>query len=151
MKKIIKICLVAVICCSAFALHSAEIDGSRCIQSEEAVKEAVYGHIDAKGLKALMDAQIPFILLDARGHKWSDGTKIVSAELASYQDSQDELREIIPDLDTLVVVYCYQFTCPLGRYLSDKLVEYGYQNVIEYPGGLREWRDVADYPIVSIE
>lgn len=133
---------------SAFALSG---EGARCVQTEEAVKTATYGHIDARGLKALIESNTPLTLLDARGHKWNDGTMIPGARLASYQFSEAELLEVIPNKEELIVVYCYTFSCPLSRYLTDKLVELGYQNVLEYPGGLKEWRDVAEYPVIPIE
>lgn len=126
------------------------IEGERFQQSEEAVKVASYGHIDAKGLYALIHSQSPFVLLDARGKKWHDANIIPGAQMASYETSQEELEEIIPQKDTLVVVYCYSFTCPLSTKLAKKLIDLGYENVVEYPAGLKEWRDIANYPVASI-
>jgi rhodanese-related sulfurtransferase len=151
MKKIMQILMVTtflVISSTSYA-HSGE--GARYVQSEEAVKLATYGHIDARGLKALIDAHTPLVLLDARGHKWNDGTMIPGAQLASYEYTTEELEQIVSNQNSLIVVYCYTFTCPLSRYLTDKLVELGYNNVLEYAGGLKEWRDVAEYPVVPIE
>jgi len=90
-----------------------------------AVKHATYGHIDARGLKALMDANTSFLLLDARGNKWNEGTTIPGARLASYEFSQEELKQIIPSKNDLIIVYCYTFTCPFSRYLINKLIELG--------------------------
>jgi hypothetical protein len=98
-----------------------------------------------------MESNTPFTLLDARGHKWKDGTTIPGAFFASYEFSLEELEQVIPNQNDLIVVYCYSFTCPLSRLLTDKLVEFGYQNILEYPGGLKEWRDVAEYPTISVE
>jgi rhodanese-related sulfurtransferase len=98
-----------------------------------------------------MDANTAFLLLDARGNKWNDGNIIPGAKFASYEFSKEELEQIIPSQNDLIVVYCYSFTCPLSRYLTDKLIELGYNNVLEYPGGLKEWRESAEYPVVSIE
>ena len=151
MKKIMQTLMVAIFLATSSASYAVSEEGARCVQSEEAVKQATYGHIDARGLKALMDANASFFLLDARGNKWNDGTMIPGARLASYEFSQEELEQIIPSHHDLIVVYCYTFTCPLSRYLTDKLVELGYNNVLEYPGGLKEWRDVAEYPVVFIE
>jgi rhodanese-related sulfurtransferase len=120
---------------------------SRCVQSEIAVTTAEYGHIDAKGLKSLIDSGLPIVILDARGHKWSDPNKLPGALSASYESSFDELETIIPTQQTLVVVYCYSSTCPLCCKLARRLVEFGYDNVVEYPGGLKEWRDIAEYPV----
>lgn len=120
---------------------------SRCLQSEIAVSTAEYGHIDAKGLKNLIDSTLPIVILDARGHKWNDPNKLPGALSASYESSFEELETLIPSQQTLVVVYCYSSACPLCGKLARKLVEYGYENVIEYPGGLKEWRDIAEYPV----
>jgi phage shock protein E len=147
MKKTIFSALMVTICMTS--LLSA-VEGQRFQQSEEAVKSAVYGHIDAKGLKALIDSQTTFTLLDARGNKWNDGNIIPGAQLASYEYSPEELDTIIPNKETLVVVYCYSFTCPLSPRLAQKLVDWGYTNVIEYPAGLKEWRDIAGYPVDKI-
>lgn len=149
MKKIISSLLLSSICFSPFIGASTQ-EGERFLQSEEVVKSAIYGHIDAKGLKALIDARIPHTLLDARGDKWHDGNIIPGAILASYENTQQDLELIIPQKDGLVVVYCFSFTCPLSPRLAQKLVEWGYTNVIEYPAGLKEWRDIANYPVESI-
>ena len=151
MQKIIQTVITAALLATSSTSYALSGEGARCIQSEEAVKQATYGHVDARGLKALMDANTPLMILDARGHKWNDGTQIPGAVLASYEFSAEELEQIIPDPNTLVVVYCYSFGCPLSRYLTDKLVDLGYNNVLEYPGGLKEWRDVAEYETALIE
>lgn len=145
-----KIMLALLTFCITFTYSYAEVEGERFQQSAEAVQQAINGHIDAKGLQALMDSRVPFVLLDARGHKWHDNNIIPGAEMASYETSAEELAEIIPETDSLIVVYCYSFTCPLGRKLVKHLVEVGYTNVIEYPGGLTEWRDIASYPVDTI-
>lgn len=125
-------------------------EGERFLQSEEAVQTATYGHIDARGLKALLDAKTPLTLLDARGNKWHDNSIIPGALLASYEYTPEELQNLIPHADSLIVVYCFSFTCPLSKRLAVKLVDLGYTNVVEYPAGLKEWRDVAGYPIEEI-
>lgn len=131
--------------------YATEEEESRCRQSENAVKMATYGHMDARALKAMIDSSTSFLLLDSRGHKWHDGNKIPGAKLASYEYSAEEIEQVAPNKEELIVVYCFTFNCPLSRRLADKLVEFGYVNVIEYPGGLEEWRDVANYPTEIIE
>lgn len=148
MKKTILSLILSCLC--ATSLCQASIEGERFLQSEEAVKSATYGHIDAKGLKVLIDSGVSFVLLDARGNQWHDGNIIPGAVLAWYDDSAEDFEMIIPDKETLVLVYCYSFTCPLSPRLAAKLVELGYQNVVEYPAGLKEWRDIANYPVDTI-
>ena len=141
--------IISGICLSS--LSYAIVEGERYLQSEEAVMFASYGHIDAKGLKGLIDSHVDFVLLDARGHKWHDENIIPGALLASYEYTPEELALLIPDTDKLIVVYCFSFTCPLSPRLADKLVEMGYKNVVEYPGGLKEWRNIANYPVDNIQ
>jgi len=149
MNKAMILILATNLCISSFGYAATE--GERFLQSEEAVKQATYGHIDARALKALIEAEIPFVLLDGRGDKWHDASVIPGAKLASYEYAPEELENLIPNRDALVVVYCYSFTCPLSGRLADLLVGLGYKNVMEYPAGLREWRDVANYPVETIE
>jgi rhodanese-related sulfurtransferase len=133
------------------SLFGFAVEGERFLQSEQAVQEAAYGHIDAKGLKSLLESQTPLTLLDARGNQWHDGFTIPGAVLAWYEDSLEEFERIIPDKQSLVVVYCFSFTCPLSPRLAQKLIDLGYTNVLEYPAGLKEWRDIAHYPVVPIQ
>lgn len=135
--------------CLFSTIHSVE--GERFLQSEEAAQLATYGHIDAKGLKSLIDSNTPLTLIDARGSKWHDNSRIPGAELVSYEDSLETIEAIAPQKDGLIVVYCFSFTCPLSTRLASKLIEYGYTHVIEYSGGLKQWREIAGYPIERIE
>lgn len=151
MKKMKKwICTALLLTACLSTASCVAVDGERFLQSEEAVKMATYGHIDAKGLKALVDSKAPFTLLDARGNDWHDGTKIPGAVLAWYEDSAESLEAILPNKESLVVVYCFSFNCPLSGRLAQKLVDLGYENVIEYPAGFKEWRDIANYPVEQV-
>lgn len=137
--------------CLCFSLSmEAVVKGERFKQSEKAVKLATYGHIDAKGLISLMDSNVPFVLLDARGDDWKDGTIIPGAKFASYKNSLKQISQIIPHRHSLIVVYCYSFNCPFSAKLANKLIGWGYTNVVEYPAGLTEWRDVANYPVEAM-
>lgn len=143
-----KITLSIVAAALCFTAHlPAAIDGERFQQSIEAIINATYGHIDTQGLKALLDAKTPLVLLDARGMNWHDGTIIPGAVLAWHQDTEEQLAALIPNKQDLVIVYCYSFDCPLSQRLATRLLALGYKNVVEYPGGLQEWRDIANHPV----
>ncbi len=148
MKKFIFSILFATLCIASISIDALE--GERFKQSEEAVKLTSFGHIDAKGLKSLIDSQTSFILVDSRGNLWNDGNIIPGAILASYQDPAEVLKALFPYKNDLIVLYCYSFTCPLSDRLAHKLIDLGYTNIIEYPAGLKEWRDIAGYPIDHI-
>lgn len=109
------------------------------------------GAIDAVTLKEMIDSKTSFILLDARGDHWNDKNIIPGAKLASSDFSEDRLASLIPDPESIVVVYGFSATCPKARYLVDRLTSLGYKNVIEYPEGLKVWRDVVGYPVDEIK
>ncbi len=132
---------------SMTVVHAAK-DAGVCRQSEQSVKTATFGHIDAKALKNLIDAKATFVLLDARGTtKWDDGRRISGAKAAFHEFSAEELGKLVPNKNDLVITYCGAYECPLGQKLAEKLVKEGYLYVLEYPGGIKEWVDVAHYPI----
>ena len=149
MKKLALLLLSVSLCFSLISY--ASMQEQPCILSEEAVKLATFGHIDAKGLKSLMDSQADFLLLDARGDKWNDPHIIPGAIQASAENSALELDVIIPHADTLIVVYGFSSTCPKSTRLAEKLVLLGYRNIIKYSAGLQEWRNVANYPVETIQ
>lgn len=146
MKKIIMFLLIASTILTP-VINYAFSENEICIPSLESIKYASYGNIDAKGLKAMIDSKTPFILLDARGKKWNDINILPGAQFASNEYSFEEISSIIPDCDSLIVVYCFTSTCPLGNRLIDYLLQLGYKNIVKYPGGLYEWRDLAGYPV----
>lgn len=148
MKNIISHFIFALLCLCPFIDAAC---GSGCtLAAQEATTLSSFGEIDAKGLKALIDSEIPFVLIDARGDKWNDSNIIPGAQLASYENSQQELQKIISSENSLVVVYCYSATCPLSMRLVNRLLEWGYTNVILYDAGLKEWRDSLGYPVENI-
>lgn len=147
MNKAIASLLLAATC---FTALSYGVEGERFKQSEAAIRQATYGHIDTKGLKALFDSDTPFTLIDARGNKWNDNTAIPGTLLASYEYSNEELEALLPFKDQLIIVYCYSFECPLSGRLVQRLLDLGYANLIEYPSGLQAWRDIANYPVETL-
>lgn len=151
MKKLLKSLTLATLLLSSSAAQAEDSKESSVVQAEEKIKLATYGHVDTRGLKGLIDSNTPHFLLDARGPKWNDGTILPGATLASFEFSAEELAAIVPDQKALVIVYCYDETCPLAKYVITKLVDLGYSNVLEYPGGVKEWREIAGYPVVTVE
>jgi rhodanese-related sulfurtransferase len=49
----------------------------------------------------------------------------------------------IPDLDTLVVVYCAGPDCDSSVDVARRLLELGYRHVTHYAGGKRDWTDAG--------
>lgn len=80
------------------------------------------------------------ILLDARTGKYDDGYRIPGAKSLSSLSTAEDVAEILPDKDALVVTYCSNLQCPAGKRLADYLKKLGYTQVHEYPEGIAGWR-----------
>jgi rhodanese-related sulfurtransferase len=55
------------------------------------------------------------------------------------EDIPTRARDLLPDLDADIVVYCGGFTCPIAQQSAELLREYGYTHVRHYHGGLADW------------
>jgi len=107
----------------------------------EVVVKTTYGHIDAKGLKALMDTGTPMAIFDARTDKWFKGKVIPGAQRLPSDSTKDKIELAIPNKKTLIIAYCAGEMCDASKNLVAKLVENGYANVIDFHGGEREWKE----------
>lgn len=46
----------------------------------------------------------------------------------------------------MIVTYCANSNCPKSKIAADKLKGLGYTNVLEFSGGIEEWK-TAEYPL----
>jgi len=116
-------------------------------QRKETTTMSNYGNIDAKTLKNLIDSHTSMEVVDARTQEWDDGRRITGAKSLPANSSPEKIKQVVPDKDSLVVVYCGSYRCPLGKRLSEKLIDQGYKHVLEYAGGISEWADTLNNPI----
>ena len=106
------------------------------LAQEAAAPEAVgYGHVDTAGLKALINAKTPMLLLDARSGKWDDGQRLPGAKALAPDATDAEIAAALPAKDALVIAYCSNPKCQASRILAAKLVNLGYTNILKYPEG----------------
>lgn len=98
-----------------------------------------YGTIDTEGLKHLLQAKVPLVLLDARTGSYDDGKRIPSAKALALNASAEEAAAQIPNKESLVIVYCTNLKCPAGAMLAERLLQLGYKNVIKYREGIQQW------------
>ena len=107
-------------------------------QQEDTIKHP-WGEIDTQGLEAMLNAKVPMTLVDARADKWFDGILILGAQRLPSDAHEDVIRKILPNKNQLVVVYCAGEGCDASKNLAKRLVGQGYENVIDYHGGTKEW------------
>jgi rhodanese-related sulfurtransferase len=126
--------------CAAPAVASATTE-----KPAEANPAAV---VTTPALKVLLRADVPLVLLDARGQKVKK--HLPGAVLTTDRLTANEAKALIPSEDSLVVTYCGSLTCPLSSRLAGRLHELGYKNVLEYSEGLKGWAD-AGYKTIARE
>ena len=98
--------------------------------------------VDTNGLRTLMLAKVPMVVLDARSGKWDDGNRIPGAiafNCDGCMGKPEAMQKVLKSKDQLIVTYCGAEQCPLSSMLAKKLRTAGYTNVIEYKAGLVGW------------
>lgn len=103
--------------------------------------------ITASALKKKMDNGSDFVLIDTLGEashakRHLPGAINIDAHRADFIG---QVKKLVLDKDTEVVVYCASFSCQLSPMAAGKLIDAEYTNVVDYEGGLTDWQD-AGYP-----
>jgi rhodanese-related sulfurtransferase len=95
-------------------------------------------------LKNMMDSDVDFVLIDARGHEAYAKEHLPRAlSIPSDHLGEHLLRE--HKKDRTFVTYCSSFECEASTIAAQKLDKYGFKNVLEFKGGLEDWKK-AGYP-----
>ena len=100
--------------------------------------------IDANGLAVLMRSGVPFELVDARSDCESE-EGLPGARHLTTKSSRSEIESVLGPKETLVVTYCSSPECPASMRLGEHLRSMGYENVLEFKGGIAEWKQ-AGFP-----
>lgn len=94
-----------------------------------------------------MNPHTPMVILDARNKEWDDGLRIPGAKSLPYDSSPSLFSDMVPEKNTLIVIYCGSTQCPTGDMLAEKMSGEGYSYILKYAGGITEWGDEMNYPI----
>ena len=109
----------------------------------ETATELRSGHIDAHGLRILMNIGVPFALLDARGETSENLGRIPNAVSLNAGSSDQHIKKVLPDKNRLIVTYCSNRQCPASHQLASRLMDLGYGNVFEFPEGFQGWTEAG--------
>ncbi len=109
-----------------------------------------YGVIDTIGLRCMINAKTPMIILDARAYSYDDGYRIPGARNLYHKTTAEEAATVIPGKDSLVIVYCTNIDCPASQWLAERLIQLGYTNIVKYPQGIEAWMDEGN-PVDIVE
>jgi len=102
--------------------------------------------VNPHGLRVLLDAKLPVVVLDARSGKYDDGRRIPTAHSLHAGSAPEEVAKVVPEKNALIVTYCANVHCPASNNLAKRLEQLGYHNVIEMPQGIDGWV-AAGYPV----
>ena len=96
-----------------------------------------YEQITQEEAKRIMDTQNDYVLLDTRTDEEFAEGHIEGAIMIPEYEIADKAEGVIPDKDTLILVYCRSGR--RSKIASMLLVELGYTNVKEF-GGIIDWK-----------
>lgn len=95
-----------------------------------------YKIITQEEAKKIIDEQEGYIILDVRTKEEYDAGHIPNAILLPNEDIGSEDLEILPDKKQLILIYCRSGN--RSKQASQKLVDLGYENIMEF-GGIIDW------------
>lgn len=97
-----------------------------------------------------------FVLLDVRHEDMFKSEHIKGARnLFVVRAADERIAQLLPDKKTKIIVYCSSRSCPMSFQAAKELIRLGYTNVLNYAGGIAEWRqnqqptDRAPQPAVN--
>lgn len=110
-----------------------------CAVNHHQSAQQAFKVVHAQELKSWYDQKKAMVILDARSKPYFDGMVLPNAHWLPYDAPEQQIVSLIPNLDTVVVVYCANTSCPAGGWLADRLVKLGYTQVYDYPEGIQDW------------
>ena len=95
-------------------------------------------------LKNMMDTNVDFVLIDARGHEAYDKEHLPGAVSIPSDHLGEHLLKNCKN-DRTIVTYCSSFESTASTIAAEKLEKYGFRKILEFKGGLADWK-VGGYP-----
>ena len=98
---------------------------------------ASYEQISQEEAKNIMDTRTDYVIIDARTEEEFESGHIEGAILIPEYEIAQKAPSLIPQKDTLILVYCRSGR--RSKIASEELVKLGYTNVKEF-GGIIDWQ-----------
>lgn len=101
-------------------------------------------------LKQMIEDHEDFVLINVLAEEYFDQEHIPGSVNipVKQEDFVDKVKARLPDKSKKVVVYCASFECQASTAAAKKLADDGYQDVYDYEGGIKEWKE-AGYELES--
>ena len=97
-------------------------------------------YISRDRLKELMFSGKSFRLVDVLDEEYFEKERIKGSISLPLEEIERNAAKILKK-DELIVVYCASFRCLASTKAAEKLVSMGYKNVLDYKGGLQDYRE----------
>ncbi len=111
-------------------------DGPTSIIVAEKGEKVMYEQITPEEAKQIMDSGEEHIILDTREQDEFDEGHIPGAILIPYTEIENKAKEMLPDKDAQILVYCRSGR--RSKIAAESLAKLGYTNVKEF-GGIIDW------------
>ena len=112
-------------------------DGPTSIIVSVKGESGMFEQITQEEAKRIMDENGEAVILDTREQEEFDAGHIPGAILIPYTEIDNKAEEVIPDKDSLILVYCRSGR--RSKIAAESLVKLGYTNVKEF-GGIIDWQ-----------
>ncbi|MGE5197382.1 MAG: rhodanese-like domain-containing protein [Deltaproteobacteria bacterium] len=96
-------------------------------------------------LKDTMSRDEEFMLVDVLSKESYSNEHIKGAISIPLEELERKAPKLLKKSEK-IVVYCASFTCQASTIAAEKLEAMGYKNVLDYKGGLRDYKE-ADLPL----
>lgn len=111
-------------------------DGPTSIYVSDKGESNMYEQITAEKAKEIMDSGKEYVLLDVREQDEFESGRIEGAILIPYTEIEEKAELLIPEKESLILVYCRSGR--RSKIASLSLAGLGYKNVKEF-GGIIDW------------
>ena len=107
--------------------------------------------ITTQELNNLIINKKQFTLLDCRGVDYFNFEHLPHAINLRWKYVEDKASTLLPSKDKLIITSCDGFTCNSSIRCFQNLVKMGYTNILEYSGGLADWKAHGYKTIINPE
>lgn len=123
---------------AAFSFTACSSGGSDLSETVVSVANGgSYIQISSDAAAKMMETEKDYVILDVRtASEYVDGHIPKSINIANELISEETTKDLLKDKDKLIMVYCRSGN--RSKQASEKLVELGYTNVVEF-GGVNTW------------
>lgn len=112
------------------------------VLAEAKLAEAGYRIITYEQFVEIYNSKEEYTLLDVRLRIDYNHEHIEGAESFPFENMTDEeIAARFPEKDAKIVVYCSSSTCDTSDTAAHRLTELRYTQVLEYDGGIKEWKE----------